>query len=170
MSGERCAYGCRYIEIYGRLSRADRAEPSLGVVLKPGGTAAGDLCARGARHPRVARAGVCALFSLKNLRRTESPRDMMQTRIVTGLFTRHGYRRPPSVCEIGPCEKLENAARERVCLLSMPGRVTIHFPTGAARSGARCPTFLSYLPARQPANLSPRRSAPRDERPARMYS
>lgn len=36
----------------------DRAEPSLGVVLKSGGTAPGDLCVRGARHPRVARAAV----------------------------------------------------------------------------------------------------------------
>lgn len=91
------------------------------------------------------------------------------TSIVT--VTAAAARSLVSLYEIGPCEKLENAAYVSLSLsslfllFSMLDCVTIHFPTGAL---AHCPTFLSYLPARQPFSLF---TAPhRDETSARMYS
>lgn len=111
---------------------------------------------------------------LKNLRRNCRSREVRwgaMQKHCRGLFTRYGYPR-----EIGPCEKLENAARARISLslsssqcqaasqfISQPMR------RGAVRCGALARAARHSSPTCLPFSLSPRRSSPRWTS-ARMYS
>lgn len=99
--------------------------------------------------------------SWKNLRRTESP-ERCDANALSWVF-HLSWLSPPSptgrlslwnraVWEIG--KRCAYVSLSLSLLSSMPGRVTIHFPTGASTARAARPTFLSYHQPFSPCRFS----------------